>query len=583
MSDHTATELDISSLAPYQARRFVPAEVDFTDPGQVASLYERLLDRSIDSAGALEDFLLDRSELDSCLQQQGSMLYVRMTCQTDDESRAEAYKVYTQTVLPVVKPLSNRLDENYLAARQKYEIDEDRYRVYDRDTRADIELFREENVALEQEEALVTQEYQALAGGMTVDFQEREHTLPEMAKYLETTDCELRESAWRASADRRLKEKENFEDYFDKLFALRGQIASNAGCTNYRDFKFLASHRFDYSPDDCKAYHQAIESCALPLQKEIQSRRAELMGLEALRPWDTAVDALGRDALAPFETVDQLTSGSIDIFNQTDTQLGGQFAEMAELGLLDLASRKGKAPGGYQTVMAEVRRPFIFMNAVGTNNDLRTMLHEGGHAFHSYACMDDPLLAYRHAPLEFCEVASMSMELLASPYLSAFYSEADASRSQIDHLEGIVDVLIWIAIIDAFQHWMYENPEHDRQQRLAAWLEIQGRFSTGLIDWTGLDEQRGYLWHRQLHIFLYPFYYIEYGIAQIGALQLWSQSLEDPEKALMNYKQALALGGSRPLPDLFAAAGLNFAFSEKAIFPLVQVLRNHWVSLTTSN
>ncbi len=582
MAETTATQLDMSLLAPYQVRRFVPQQVDFSDPDQVTGLYQKLLDRQITSSSALEAFVLDRSELESCLQQEESALYIQMTCQTDDAPRAKAYQDFTQHILPVVKPLSNRLDEKYLAARQHYRLDEPRYLVYDRNTRADVELFRDENVPLEKEEALVTQAYQALTGAMTVEFRGRAHTLPEMAKYLEQTDRPLREAAWRASTDRRLQEKEKLEDLFDRLFALRGRVAANADCASYREFRFRQNHRFDYSPAECKAYHRAVQACVLPLQEEILARRAQQLGLDALRPWDTAVDALGRQALAPFTTVDQLQSRSVAVFDQTDPELGSQFAEMAELGLLDLASRKGKAPGGYQAVLTEVRKPFIFMNAVGTNNDLRTMLHEGGHAFHTYACMNDPLLAYRHAPLEFCEVASMSMELLASPYLSAFYSPADARRSQIDHLEGIVEVLIWIAIVDAFQHWMYEHPDHSRGQRRDAWRDIHGRFSTGQVDWSQLDEQLGYLWHRQLHIFLYPFYYIEYGIAQIGALQLWSKTLEDRQTTLADYKRALALGGSRRLPELFAAAGLHFDFSQNTIAPLMQVLRNHWQRLTTS-
>jgi oligoendopeptidase F len=296
------------------------------------------------------------------------------------------------------------------------------------------------------------------------------------------------------------------------------------------------------------------------------------MELDRLRPWDLSVDPLGRDPLEPFEKVSELVRGVSEVFTRTDAVLGQQFAHMDELGLLDLASRKGKAPGGYQSTLAEARKPFIFMNAVGLDRDLRTLLHEGGHAFHAFAAQDEPLLSYRHAPMEFCEVASMGMELLAGDHLEVFYDEDSLARSRREHLEGIITLLPWVATIDGFQHWIYQHPDADAAERRRAWLNVRDRFRGEVVDWTGLDEEHENLWHRQLHIFEVPFYYIEYGIAQLGALQVWVRSREDGARALRDYRDALSLGGSRPLPELFEAAGIRFDFSSDTISPLVKAV-----------
>jgi oligoendopeptidase F len=285
-----------------------------------------------------------------------------------------------------------------------------------------------------------------------------------------------------------------------------------------------------------------------------------------------AVDPLGRPPLRPFEHVDQMLAHTQEIFGSLDSDLAEGFGRMQQLHLLDLANRKGKAPGGYQSTLAEARVPFIFMNAVGLQRDVDTILHEAGHAFHALATRDEDLYDYRSAPIEFCEVASMSMELLGNQFLERFYAPPDARRARRTHLEGIVNIFPWIATVDAFQHWIYTHPGHSRADRKAAWLELTDRFG-GDVDWTGYEEARAYLWHRQLHIFIHAFYYIEYGIAQLGALQVWANSKRNQAAALKDYKRALALGGSRPLPELFAAAGCPFDFSRKTIAPLMQLTR----------
>jgi oligoendopeptidase F len=453
-----------------------------------------------------------------------------------------------------------------------------RYAVFDRDTKNQVELFRPENVPLETEEAKLSQQYQKLSGSLTVQFRGEEKTLVQMGPYLEEPDCAVRQEAWERVAQRRLQEKDAFEEMFDKLVALRQQIARNAGFENYRDYAFRKLGRFDYTSDDCLQFHDTVEKEIMPVVRKLQAERRKVLKLKTLRPWDLAVDPLNRPPLKPFKQVGEMVARTQKIFNRLDGELAGGFRRMQDLRLLDLENRKGKAPGGYQSTLAEARLPFIFMNAVGLQRDVETILHEAGHAFHALATRDEDLYAYRSAPIEFCEVASMSMELLGNEFIEEFYSPAEANRARRTHLEGIVGIFPWIATVDAFQHWIYTHPGHTRAERSAAWLALMDRFG-GDVEWTDYEPARAHLWHKQLHIFLHPFYYIEYGIAQLGALQVWANSKRDKAKALSRYKLALELGGSRPLPELFQAAGGRFAFDGKTIKPLVKLVRDELAKL----
>jgi len=566
------TGLDPKVLTPYQARSFVPTGADLADVEQVKVLYQKLIDRSVDSAATLEALLLDRSELEAAIQQHQAILQINMTCHTDDTEKAKAYKAYLETIPPAAKTLADKLDKKYLDLIEKYPFDQQRYYVYNRAIRTDVKLFRTENVPLQTQLDLLCQQYQTVCGAMTVDFAGAERTMPQMHKYLYEPDRTLRESAWNAAADRRLADAEKLDEIFDEMLDLRIQIAHNAGFSNYRDYIFREYHRFDYTVDDCKAFHDSVEKSVIPLLANIYSERKIDMSLDSLRPWDLYADPKSRPSLKPFETVDQLIAGCQKIFTKLDTELAHQFKQMSDLGLLDLDSRTGKAPGGYQETLNEARKPFIFANAVGVDQDVLTLLHESGHAFHAFARADDPLVNYRHAPIEFCEVASMSMELLAGDHIDILYCQPDAHRSLKNKFEQIVYILPWVATIDAFQHWLYENPGHTHADRNKAFIDIHNRFAGQFIDFTDLAQKHENLWHRQLHIFQFPFYYIEYGIAQLGALGLWLQSKKDTVSAIANYKKALALGGSKPLPELFKAARLEFDFSQKTIEPLMNAV-----------
>ncbi len=563
-----APAVDLQQTFP---RRFVPEGADMGDWAQIEPLFQRLLDAIPDSPGALERWLEDASELVSVIHEEGARRYVAMTCQTDDPTREQAHLFFIEQIVPRVKPLSHALDEAYLRAPHRAALPP-RYAQMDRLVSNRVALFRPENVPLETEEAKLKQQYQKVIGAMTVFFQGKEHTLQQMARYLEETDRSVRQEAWELVARRRLADRDRLEDLFDQLLALRVQIAQNAGCADYREFAFRQRERFDYTPEDCLLFHEAVEATVLPLVRRLRSERRQTLGLAELRPWDLEVDPLGRPPLRPFENSEQLTSGVEQIFARVDPELGEQFRFLRDASLLDLESRKGKAPGGYQSTMHERRVPFIFMNAVGMDGDLRTLLHEGGHAFHMLAARNEPILDYRDAPLEFAEVASMGMEMLASPYLGVFYAAPEEARRAFrEQLERTVLIFPWVATIDAFQHWIYTRPRHSREERRAEWARIFARLAPE-VDFGGYQEVVDYLWQRQLHLFLVPFYYIEYGIAQMGALQVWLHARADRAEAIRRYRSALALGGREPLPALFEAAGAEFDFSARVMAPLMAAL-----------
>jgi oligoendopeptidase F len=572
--------LPFENLPLHTPRRFVPARIDLGNWGEIEPLYDQLAARAPHCANVadLERWILDGGELAAALNEESSRRYIAMTCHTDDQEAEAAYLHFVEQIEPLIKPRRFELDEIYLAHPLRAQLPQPRYTVFDRDSQLRKELYRPENVALETEEAKLCQQYHKLCGSLTVQFRGEEQTLTRMGRHLEETDRALRQEAWELITNRRLQEAEKFEDIFEQMLSLREQMARNAGFANYLEYAFKRLGRFDYTPADCIRFHEAVESEFMPVVRELQANRREKLGLDALRHWDLGVDPLNRPPLRPFEDVEQMVANTQRIFDQLDGWLAESFHKMRELKLLDLGNRKGKAPGGYQTTLAEARMPFIFMNAVGQQRDVETLLHEAGHAFHAIAAQDEEIFAYREAPIEFCEVASMSMELLGNEFIETFYAPPEAKRARRAHLEGIIALFPSIAMVDAFQHWIYSHPGHTRAERRAAWLALMDRFG-GDVDWSGYEAARAALWHRILHIFVVPFYYIEYGIAQLGALQLWANSKVDKAQALRDYQSALALGGSRPLPELFSAAGCRFDFTVATVKPLVELLRGELAGL----
>ena len=563
------------------ARKFIRNVGDLGDWGQIEPLFKDLAGRigAIATAGELEQWLLDCSELDAALEEEMSRRYIAMTCNTEDKALEQAYLDYLENIVPRIKPWHDRLGRRYLDSPARQALDRERMTPYDRALENQVRLFREENIELQTEDSKLGQQYQKICGAMMVNWHGQEMTLQQMAPLLEETGRETREEAWRVITGRRLQDAAAVDDLLNKMIAIRTRIARNAGFENFRDYQHQAYNRFDYTPDDCLKFHEAIEQEIVPLLGELRRQRREKLGVGSLRPWDLAVDPENRPPLRPFKTAEQLKKGCAEVFRRVSPLLAGQFETMIERGLLDLDSRKGKAPGGYQSTLQEVRLPFIFMNSAGTNRDVFTLLHEGGHAFHAFASRQEPLVDYRSAPIEFCEVASMSMEMFGMRELNVFYNkEGDNQRAIRRHLEELIDIFPWIATIDAFQHWLYLNPDHSPEERQAKWLEIEARFSPE-TDWSGLEREHASLWQRQLHIFEVPFYYVEYGIAQMGALQMWLQFRQDRQRAIEHYERALALGGSRPLPQLFEAAGIRFDFSAETLRPVMQAVAEELAGL----
>ncbi len=566
-------------LPPFKVESdFAPPVLNAASWDEIGPLYQRLIARDLRGTADLQRLILDRSELDAAVSEAGSTRYINMTCRTDDPATKAAYLDFVEHVQPRLKEVGFELDRRIAAAPGHDGLDPAVFAQYLRDVRASIELFRQENIALETELTRLDQQYAELCGQMTVNFRGREHTLQHMARYQEDPDRTTREEAWRLVAQRRLADRDTIEDLFDEMLRLRGRVAQQAGFADYRAYAFKARRRFDYGPAQCHAFAEGTEKHVVPSLRRLARERREALGVATLRPWDLAVDAQQRPSLRPFETASDLVARTARLFDRMDPAPGGLgqlFRAVAAKGVggrgtedgacLDLDSRKGKAPGGYQANRDRQRLPFIFMNAVGVQRDVETMVHEAGHAFHALLCRGSPVLYNRaEIPLEFAEVASMSMELLAKPFLSEFYTEADADRARRLQAEHRANLLPWVATIDQFQHWLYTNPGHTRVQRRDAWMAVRARFGEG-ADWSGLDDAHHFMWHRQSHLFTAPFYYIEYGIAQLGALQVEANYRRDPQAALDAYKHALAFGASRTLPDLFTAAGIEFDFSPARI------------------
>lgn len=554
-------------------RTYVPENLNVDDTHEVSKLYRHLLQREIpvDSA-KLRQWILDWSELESVLGEVSCRRYVAMTCNTADEKAAKAYTDFVENIQPIMNEYDDKLNKKLVAHPAKDAL-QGEFGEWFKGVQVSLDLFSPDNIALETEENKEIQAYQKITGGMSVEFDGETKTMQQMAAYMERTDRELRERAWRTMWERRLQDKDALDKSFDNLFAIRKQVAKNAHCKDFIDYIFLAKHRFDYSPADCEAFHESIEKLVLPLQKEIYKKRAQKMGLERLRPWDLNVDPLDRAPLKPYSTGDELIEKVDQIFESIHPQAGKWAREMQAKKLIDPDSRLGKAPGGYQIGFDESRLPFIFMNSACTDRDIYTLLHESGHSFHQFALAGQPIFPYRDVPAEFAEVASMSMELIGMSNLKPFYgNDREAiERSTIGELEDVIWLFPWVASVDSFQHRLYNFPEHTASDRSDIWTEIMDRYDAG-VDYTGLEAVRRNLWQKQLHIFECPFYYIEYGIAQIGALQVWANFKKDPKKAIDDLFRAESLGSSRPVKELFEAANIKFDFSPRTLEPLMQVV-----------
>ncbi len=558
MSDIAAGDARIEKTP----RHYLPADFRLSTWEALEPFFKELRERPLPSAAALERWMADLSELEAAISEDACWRQIRMTCDTTDKALEEAFTYFCMEIQPRIQPEADALNRKLVECPFVAELDQDKYFTYLRSVRKAIDLFREENIPLQAELSVMQQQYGQISGRMTIEVQGREYTLPQAAKFLESPDRALREEVFRKTAARRLQDREALDNLFNELLRRRDQVARQAGFDNYRDYKFEEMGRFDYTKEDCFAFHEAVRLHVLPLVKGVLERRRDRLGLDRLRPWDTEAEPAGVRPLEPFQTGAELVEKARRCFAQLRPFFGDCLGVMEGMGHLDLESRKGKAPGGYNCPLAETGVPFIFMNAAGQMKDVTTMVHEGGHAIQSFLTHRLPLSAFKEYPMEIAEVASMSMELFSMDHWDVFFSDpGDLRRARLQQLERVVTIFPWIATIDKFQHWIYEHPQHSVEERTAQWGRIQEEFSNGVVDWTGLEEYRASSWQRQLHLYEVPFYYIEYGIAQLGAIALWKQYREDREGALDHYIQALSLGNTRPLPELYAAAGIRFDFS----------------------
>lgn len=543
----------------------------------VAPFYDRLQEVPLDRESA-PDWLAAWTRLEELVGEAGTLSMTAYTGDTTDPAKEAAYLRFSTEIFP-------RMEERQAAlARRLIALGWSRpdLETVLREMRTDVELFREENVPLFAELEELDARYQKITGGLSVEWDGERKTIPQLQPFLKDPDRRVRERAFRAGMGAYLEKRDELADLFDRMYELRQQVARNAGFPDFEKYSFQAKHRFDYGPDECRRFHDAVEQTVVPAATRLMEHRRERLGLDSVRPWDLGVDPNGAAALRPFETVDEFVRRAQAVFASVDGELGDQFRTMAEEGLLDLESRPGKAPGGYCTKLPFRGRPFVFMNAVGVPDDVHTLVHEAGHCFHAFLAHPHPYIWQRGTGSEAAELASMSMELLAMPHLErpvGYYEPRDVRRAWLEHLEDIVLALPHIASVDAFQSWIYTSGEgHDRDARDRAWLEIRERFEP-YVDWSGLERERVARWYRQLHIFQYPFYYIEYGIAQLGALQVWRDSMADYASAVQRYKAALALGGTRPLPEIYATAGARLIFDAPAMGELIAMLEERIVQL----
>lgn len=561
-------------------RHFLPEDFKVSTWEALKPYFDHLREREIRSVKDLEQWLKDMSELEAVISEDASWRQIRMTCDTTNEEYRNAFTYFCMEIQPQLQPYAFDLNKKLLDCSFTKELDQKKYFTYLRSVKKSVELYREKNVPIMAELSVMQQQYGQITGAMTIEVNGKEYTLQQASKFLENPDRNLREEVFTKTAARRMQDRDVLDDLYTTLVQKRNEMALNAGFENYRDYKFEELGRFDYTKEDCFAFHDAVKEYIVPLSTKILISKRQKLHLETMKPWDTEAEPEGIKPLEPFRTGDELIAKSEDCFASLRPFFGDCFRTMQKMGRLDLESRKGKAPGGYNAPLAETGIPFIFMNAAGQMRDVTTIVHEGGHAIQAFLTHGLELSAFKEYPMEIAEVASMSMELFTMDYWKIFFENPDdLRRAKLQQLERVISIFPWIAIVDKFQHWVYEHPRHTKEERTAAWQKIQDEFSTKVVDWTGFEDYRSCSWQRQLHLFEVPFYYIEYGIAQLGAIAMWKQFREDKEKALDNYMKALSLGYTVQLKELYAAAGIRFDFSPDYIKTLVDFVQEEIDSL----
>ena len=560
--------------APEKIRRnFLPANLDLLKWESIEPFYLDLQNRELNSIADLKKWLSDSTELESIIQEHVGWLYIRMTCDTTDKKLTDAYTHFVENINQKIEPFSDRLNKKFLDCTFRTELDK-RYALYVKQVENSIRIFREENIALQAEMTVKEQKYGETAGAMTVEVNGKELTLQQASNFLKNPDRKVRDEVYHKIVARRQQDRDKLDALFLELIALRHRMARQAGFANFRDYKFVELDRFDYTPEDCLRFHESVRTAVVTVLDTLQEERKAQLNLDVLKPWDLSVDTQGREDMKPFTKGEELMGQTIRCFSAIHPYFGEVTQTLQRLNYVDLDSRIGKAPGGYNYPLYESGVPFIFMNASGSLRDVVTMVHEGGHAIHSMLTRDLDFIGFKELPSEVAELASMSMELISMEHWHHFFPNPDdLRRARREQLENVLETLPWIACVDHFQHWLYMNPDHTVTERTEAWKRIYLQFSSKIVDWSTDQSALEAMWQKQLHLFEVPFYYIEYGMAQLGAIAVWRNYKQNPEKAIEQYMNALRLGYSCSIPEVYSAAGIRFDFSEKYIHELVDFVK----------
>ena len=568
------------SIPTRPIRKFVPEDLVINSWNKIKSLFDNLDDREINSVLELEEWMLDQSELSAVLEEDMAWRYIKMNIDTTNKELGDRFSFWIKEISPHTAPYSHKLNLKLVNSPYLKKLDQEKYRIYLRSVNKQIEIYREENIPLFTTMEEKQQEYGAISAKMSIEVNGVEITMQKAAQLLKSTDRDKREEVYNKISSRRLQDEKVLDNLYDELIILRQTIAKNSGFDNYRDYMFAAMGRFDYKPKDCYDFHDAIAQEIVPIINSFEQRRKDKLGNESYKPWDTSVDVDGLPPLKPFEGGAELTNLSIECFSRLRPYFGECLATMKAMKHLDLESKNGKAPGGFMYPLYEIGVPFIFMNAVGSQRDLVTMLHEGGHAVHSFLSRDLSLTEFKSTPSEVAELASMAMELLSMDHWNVFYTDAsDLKRAKLEQLEKALETLPWVASIDKFQHWIYTN-KHTAQQRKEKWLEISAELGNQIIDWKGNENMHANLWQKQLHLYEVPFYYIEYGMAQLGAIAMWRSYKELGEEGLDNYMKALKLGYTKSIGEIYESAGIKFDFSAKYVKELANFIKEELEKLS---
>ena len=568
------------SIPTRPIRKFVPEDLVINSWNKIKSLFDNLDDREINSVLELEEWMLDQSELSAVLEEDMAWRYIKMNIDTTNKELGDRFSFWIKEISPNIAPYSHKLNLKLVNSPYLKKLDQEKYRIYLRSVKKQIEIYREENIPLFTTMEEKQQEYGAISAKMSIKVNGLEITMQKAAQLLKSTDRDKREEVYNKISSRRLQDEKVLDNLYDELIILRQKIAKNSGFDNYRDYMFAAMGRFDYKPKDCYDFHDAIAQEIVPIINSFEQRRKDKLGNESYKPWDTSVDVDGLPPLKPFEGGAELTNLSIECFSRLRPYFGECLATMKAMKHLDLESKNGKAPGGFMYPLYEIGVPFIYMNSVGSQRDLVTMVHEGGHAVHSFLSRDLSLTEFKSTPSEVAELASMAMELLSMDHWNVFYTDAsDLKRAKLEQLEKALETLPWVASIDKFQHWIYTN-KHTAQQRKEKWLEISAELGNQIIDWKGNENMHANLWQKQLHLYEVPFYYIEYGMAQLGAIAMWRSYKKLGEEGLDNYMKALKLGYTKSIGEIYESAGIKFDFSAKYVKELANFIKEELEKLS---